>query len=545
MSTRRLSVAARNNGNGNNGDSASASRPRKGGKKSASSASASSSPTAAHAIPELDLGDPAQLPSDSARELCAKLGIAPREFLELTEVFRLVDKDGGGTISKDELELLMQTLGIRASKAELEVMVNEIVQDPSKEEIDLESFITAMSRKVTDSFSYNSLQDAFRHFDDGGYTSPLGRIKTATLFTIMESMGNPERHLKHEDVEDLLSSVAPQVLDSGYLDYETSNNNSEAPALVTNGGKTPVPIATFMRDVVHADLLCLQETKLSELKLTTSPGGTVDPSLVHVDGMDSFHCISTDRKGYSGTAVYAPTGTAIACTMGKEAIMDLEGRAVVLDLGAFVLVNLYCPNGGRNLDYKFTFYERLQAYLTRLIVDEQRQVKNKDSIGFSPRERALLDSLTTAPLHLVDALRHHQKQPPTSTTPTTPTANNQQYTFWDTRTGKRATNQGWRIDYFWVTPGLLPHLVDARILPQVMGSDHCPVTITLSAESTGNEGLRLDLVSSGTRPTLPNATNKLLPRPRSIASFFAPKKRPRSTQEKDFASPESKRARVD
>ncbi|KAI9188984.1 hypothetical protein H9P43_000407 [Blastocladiella emersonii ATCC 22665] len=154
-----------------------------------------------------------------AAALCETIGISPREYYELYEVFRLVDKDGGGTISKDELELLMQTLGIRASKVELEIMVNEIVSDPNKDEIDLETFITAMSRKVTTSLPQEALMQAFRLFDEGGPATPIGRIRTEMLFTVMERMGNPERFMKREDIEDLLSQVAPQALETGYLDY--------------------------------------------------------------------------------------------------------------------------------------------------------------------------------------------------------------------------------------------------------------------------------------------------------------------------------------
>jgi Ca2+-binding EF-hand superfamily protein len=86
--------------------------------------------------------------NENELELCDKLSISAREFVELKEVFRLVDKDGGGTISKDELELLMRTLGIRANKEELQVIVNEIVSDPNKDEIDLECtlFLLALAR---------------------------------------------------------------------------------------------------------------------------------------------------------------------------------------------------------------------------------------------------------------------------------------------------------------------------------------------------------------------------------------------------------------
>ncbi|KNE63086.1 hypothetical protein AMAG_08252 [Allomyces macrogynus ATCC 38327] len=157
--------------------------------------------------------------SDDERALCARLDLSPRELVELKEVFRLVDKDGGGTISKDELEVLMRTLGLRASKVEVQSMVDEIVA-PGKDEIDLEAFVTAMSRKVTTSRPHAELLAAFRIFDEGGPLAPTGRVRTADLFAILEAMGAVDRRLKHEDTEDLVSSLAPNALENGFFDYE-------------------------------------------------------------------------------------------------------------------------------------------------------------------------------------------------------------------------------------------------------------------------------------------------------------------------------------
>ncbi|KAJ3364969.1 Calmodulin-3 [Allomyces javanicus] len=157
--------------------------------------------------------------SDDERALCARLDLSPRELVELKEVFRLVDKDGGGTISKDELEVLMRTLGLRASKVEVQSMVDEIVA-PGKDEIDLEAFVTAMSRKVTTSRPHAELLTAFRIFDEGGPLAPTGRVRTADLFAILEAMGAVDRRLKHEDTEDLVSSLAPNALENGFFDYE-------------------------------------------------------------------------------------------------------------------------------------------------------------------------------------------------------------------------------------------------------------------------------------------------------------------------------------
>ncbi|KNE62101.1 hypothetical protein AMAG_07351 [Allomyces macrogynus ATCC 38327] len=136
--------------------------------------------------------------SDDERALCAWLDLSPRKLTELKEAFRLVEKDGGGTISKDELEVLMRTLGLRASKVEVRSMVDEIVA-PGKDEIDLEAFVMAMSRKVTTSRPRAELLAAFWIFDEGGPLAPAGR---------------------HEDTEDLVSSLAPNAFENGFFDYE-------------------------------------------------------------------------------------------------------------------------------------------------------------------------------------------------------------------------------------------------------------------------------------------------------------------------------------
>ncbi|KAI9176178.1 hypothetical protein H9P43_006543 [Blastocladiella emersonii ATCC 22665] len=277
-------------------------------------------------------------------------------------------------------------------------------------------------------------------------------------------------------------------------------------------------LAAFMREHGGADVLCLQETKLSALS------GEEDAALIHVPACDTFYCHSDDRKGYSGTAVVAPAGTAVSATTGVEVLEDNEGRAVVVDLGVFVLVNLYCPNGGRNLEYKFTFYERLTAYLRKLHWDDGRELvvcgdmnvthkpidlwnpeKNKASIGCTPKERALLDLLTadreSGGVALVDTFRHLHGDVGDA------------YTFWDMRTNKRPTNQGWRIDYFYVTPGLVSKVVAAEILADVQGSDHCPIALTLDVQ-----------LERGRKP-VKEAANRRFPKARTITSFFAPKKR--------------------
>ncbi|KAJ3364989.1 hypothetical protein GGF32_000647 [Allomyces javanicus] len=268
-----------------------------------------------------------------------------------------------------------------------------------------------------------------------------------------------------------------------------------------------------------ADMLCVQESKLSALDEAVVKAG-----LVHVPNYHSFHCLSEVRKGYSGVITYARKGATVDAWTGKGADVfeDLEGRAMITDHGVFVLINLYCPNGGRSMEYKFTFYERLLAYLAKLVEDGRDVVvcgdmniahtakdiwnpkTNTNSTGFSPPERALLDRLTHD-LEFIDVFRHVHG------------ADAVEYTFWDQKTNQRPANKGWRIDYFFVSPGLVDRVKDMRILGDVMGSDHCPIALTLNVA----------LPTENKPPA--SAADVTIKRATTITSFFAPK-RPRSAE---------------
>ena len=97
-------------------------------------------------------------------------------------------------------------------------------------------------------------------------------------------------------------------------------------------------------------------------------------------------------------------------------------------------------------------------------IDLARPKDNVTHTGFLPEERAWMDKFESH--GYVDTFRHFHKEP-------------DQYTYWDMKTGARTRNVGWRIDYFFVSENLLPSVTSAFIMPQVMGSDHCPIGITL------------------------------------------------------------------
>jgi exodeoxyribonuclease-3 len=166
---------------------------------------------------------------------------------------------------------------------------------------------------------------------------------------------------------------------------------------------------------------------------------------------------------------------------------DREGRVLIADYGAFVLLNIYFPNGkasAERLDYKMRFYDAFLEYADRLRaqgkkiivcgdvntahreIDIARPRENSKTSGFLPEERAWLDKFLAH--GYADTFRQFDREPG-------------RYTFWDVITKARERNVGWRIDYFFVSEDVLPQLKDAFIMPEIMGSDHCPIGIRIDA----------------------------------------------------------------
>lgn len=225
------------------------------------------------------------------------------------------------------------------------------------------------------------------------------------------------------------------------------------------------------------DVLCLQETKAEE--------GQLDESLRQVPGYKSFWC-SAEKKGYSGVAVYTKQRpSSVEYGLGKK-IFDSEGRTIAVDLGDFVLFNIYFPNGGagnKRVSFKMDFYdfflkriERLRREGRHVVVcgdvntaheeiDLARPRENQKNTGFLPQERAWVSKFIQT--GYADTFRHFDRTPG-------------KYTWWDYKTGARARNIGWRIDYFFVDQAFLPRVKAAFILADVQGSDHCPVGIEVA-----------------------------------------------------------------
>ncbi len=224
---------------------------------------------------------------------------------------------------------------------------------------------------------------------------------------------------------------------------------------------------------LDADFFCLQETKMQ--------AGQLD---LEFPGYHSWWNYA-DKKGYSGTAVFShhePLAVTYGIGIDEH---DHEGRVITLELESFFLVCVYTPNsqdGLRRLDYRMRWEDDFRAYLMDLdkrkpvvvcgdmnVAHEDIDLKNPKTnhmnAGFTDEERGQMTTLLEA--GFVDTFRHlHPTQEGI-------------YSWWSYRFRAREKNTGWRIDYFLVSERMLPHVREANILTDIMGSDHCPVELVL------------------------------------------------------------------
>jgi exodeoxyribonuclease III len=225
-----------------------------------------------------------------------------------------------------------------------------------------------------------------------------------------------------------------------------------------------------------ADIVMLQETKCSPEQLT--------PALCKPEGFYAEWC-AAEKKGYSGVATYSRV-PAVASRGLSDAAFDSEGRVLISVFPEFTLFNIYFPSGSSGLarvEFKLAFYRRfleiLRGYIERgervvvagdvntayAEIDLARPRENRMTSGFMPQERAALGEFFAA--GLVDTFRHVRPA-------------EAKYSWWSQVTNARERNVGWRLDYFFVSANLLPYVVDADIHADVLGSDHCPVSLTLA-----------------------------------------------------------------
>lgn len=230
---------------------------------------------------------------------------------------------------------------------------------------------------------------------------------------------------------------------------------------------------------LDADVLAIQETKAQPDQLSDT--------LKNIDGYTSYWH-SAEKKGYSGVAFYTrKTPLKVFPGIGND-IFDREGRVLTLEFADFFLVNIYFPNSGeglKRLHYKLDFNRHLLGFTEELRktkpvilcgdfnvahkpIDLKNPDKNTKNAGYTPEERDWMDSFLEA--GYTDTFRMFCEDP-------------DQYTWWSYRFNARARNIGWRIDYFCVDEAASEHVVDASILAEVYGSDHCPVVLEYRGHS--------------------------------------------------------------
>ena len=224
---------------------------------------------------------------------------------------------------------------------------------------------------------------------------------------------------------------------------------------------------------LDADFFCLQETKMQAGQLE-----------LEFPGYTSYWNYA-EKKGYSGTAVYTRREpVAVTYGMGIEE-HDHEGRVITLEMEDHFLVCVYTPNsqdGLRRLGYRMEWEDAFRQYLLGLDgkkpvivcgdmnvahkeIDLKNPSTNHQNAGFTDEEREKMTTLLGS--GFIDTFRHFY-----------PDAANR-YSWWSYRFHAREKNVGWRIDYFLVSERLASRLRSAEIHDDIMGSDHCPVSLVL------------------------------------------------------------------
>ena len=224
---------------------------------------------------------------------------------------------------------------------------------------------------------------------------------------------------------------------------------------------------------IRADAVCLQETKMQPGQLT-----------LELEGYSQYWN-SAEKKGYSGTAVFTKK-TPVSVKNGMDIPEhDNEGRVITCEYEDFYLVTVYTPNAQSELarlDYRMAWDDAFREYLLELDakkpvivcgdmnvahreIDLKNPGPNRGSAGFTDEEREKFTRLLDA--GFTDSFRYLHPDLTGA------------YSWWSYRFKARQNNAGWRIDYFLVSDRIKDKIVTASILPEVMGSDHCPVMLEI------------------------------------------------------------------
>ena len=240
------------------------------------------------------------------------------------------------------------------------------------------------------------------------------------------------------------------------------------------------------KEALDPDIICLQEIKAEQ-----------DQADCDLTGFQE-HWHSAEKKGYSGTAIFSkPSPLSVETGLPKRLVKKFaleddsfgnpnnEGRVVTAEYEDFYLVTAYTPNakgdlsrlGLRHEQWDPAFLAHVSALQKKKPValcgdlnvahqpeDLANPTANRGKAGYTDEERFGFEQLLNA--GFVDTFRIFEK-------------GTGHYTWWSNFSGARERNVGWRIDYFLVSSSLAPHVTSAEIHPEIMGSDHCPVSITL------------------------------------------------------------------
>ena len=228
---------------------------------------------------------------------------------------------------------------------------------------------------------------------------------------------------------------------------------------------------------INADIFCIQETKMQE--------NQIDDNMRRIFKEYNMFWNSAEKKGYSGTAIFTKNKP-IKVTYGIGiSEHDNEGRVITLEFEKFYMVDIYTPNAKRGLerlDYRMIWEDEIRKYLLNLNkikpvimcgdlnvahkeIDLKNPKSNRGNAGFTDEERGKMTELLST--GFTDSFRHLYPEKTDA------------YSWWSYMGRAREKNVGWRIDYFIVSDDIKNNIKEAKIYPEIYGSDHCPVGLEI------------------------------------------------------------------
>lgn len=229
---------------------------------------------------------------------------------------------------------------------------------------------------------------------------------------------------------------------------------------------------------IDADIFCLQETKMQE--------NQIDDNMRRIFKEYNMYWNSAEKKGYSGTAIFTKSKPInVSYGIGIEE-HDNEGRVITLEFENFYMIDIYTPNAKRGLerlDYRMIWEDEIRKYLSNLSkekpvimcgdlnvahkeIDLKNPKSNRGNAGFTDEERGKMTELLSA--GFTDSFRYLYPDKEDA------------YSWWSYMGKAREKNVGWRIDYFIVSNDILNKIEEAKIFPEIYGSDHCPVGLEIT-----------------------------------------------------------------